>query len=115
MVEEEAITEPLKAQISQNLAVFVAIRSLSIIVGRCRPERPLVTLAKKGHFAKVCIITKRRVNMIQQDEPQQDQSDLIVVAENSEPNYCVMAINVVQINSVDLLKAEGGKPSSLKN
>ena len=52
--------------------------------------------------------------MIQQDEPQSDQDcDLLDVGEDSEPDYGVMAIDVVQIINVELLRAEGRKPRSL--
>ena len=53
--------------------------------------------------------------MIQQEKPQQDQErDFIDVADESEPDYGVMAFDVVRINSVEFLRAEGGKPKNLQ-
>ena len=69
---------------------------------------------KKDHFAKVCNTTKRRVNMVQQDESSFDQEcGFNDAGDNSEPEYGVMAVDVVQINNVELLKAEGRQPRSL--
>ena len=52
--------------------------------------------------------------MIQQEKPQQDQErDFIDVADETEPDYGAMAFDVVQINSVEFLRAEGGKPQNL--
>ena len=69
---------------------------------------------KKGHFAKVCNTTMRRVNMVQQDEVPSDQEcKFIDVNDDSEPEHGAMAVDVVQIINVELLKAEGGQPRSL--
>ena len=63
---------------------------------------------KKDHFAKVCNTTKRRVKMVQNEEMSSDQEcNLIDVNGDSEPEYGVMAIDVVQINNVEFLKAAG--------
>ena len=52
--------------------------------------------------------------MIQQEGPQLDQEcDFIDVGEDSEPDYGIIAIDVEQINSVEVLSAERGKPRSL--
>ena len=52
--------------------------------------------------------------MVQPDDPHLDQeSDFIDVGEYNEPDYGNMAIDVMQINNVELLKAEGGKRRSL--
>ena len=52
--------------------------------------------------------------MIQQEEPQLDQEcDFIDVREDSEPDYGIITIDVEQINSVEVLSAERGKPRSL--
>ena len=67
-----------------------------------------------GHFAKVCNTTRRRVNMVQNDEMSTDQEcNLIDLNGDSEPECGVMAIEVVQINNVELLKTAGGQPRSL--
>ena len=77
-------------------------------------EATCIACKKKGHFAKVCNTTKRRVNMVQNKEMSSDQEcNLIDVNGDSEPEYGVMAIDVVQINNVELLKAAGGQPRSL--
>ena len=69
---------------------------------------------KKGQFPKVCNTQKRRVNRIQQEDLQPDQEcDSIDVDGDRKQEYGVMAIDVVQIYSVELLRAEGGKPKSL--
>ena len=66
---------------------------------------------KKGHFAKVCNTTRRRVNMVQNEEMSTDQEcNLIDVNGDTESEYGVMAIDVVQINNVELLKTAGGQP-----
>ena len=52
--------------------------------------------------------------MVQNEEMSTDQEcNLIDVNGDSEPEYGVMAIDVVQINNVELLKAAGGQPRSL--
>ena len=52
--------------------------------------------------------------MAQQDEVPSDQEcNFIDVNDDSEPEYGVMAVDVVQINNVELCKAEGGQPRSL--
>ena len=52
--------------------------------------------------------------MIQNDETPTDQEcNLIDVNGDSEPEYGVMAVDVVQINNVELLKTAGGQPRSL--
>ena len=52
--------------------------------------------------------------MVQQNDPSSDQEcGFIDVNDESEPEYGVMAVDVVQINKVELLKAEGGQPRSL--
>ena len=52
--------------------------------------------------------------MIQNEEMTTDQKcNLIDVNGDSEPEYGVMAIDVVQIKNVELLKSAGGQPRSL--
>ena len=52
--------------------------------------------------------------MVQHDETSSDQEcNLIDVNGDSEPQYGVMAVDVVQINNLELLKAAGGQPRSL--
>ena len=52
--------------------------------------------------------------MVQQNEFFSDQEcNCIDVYDNSEPKYGVLAVDVVQINYLELLKAEGGQPRSL--
>ena len=52
--------------------------------------------------------------MVQNEEISSDQEcNLIDVNGNSQPEYGVIAIDVVQINNVELLKAAGGQPRSL--
>ena len=68
---------------------------------------------KKRHFAKVFNTTRRRVNMVQHEEVSSDQEcNLIDVNGDSEPEYGVMAIDVVQINNVELLKAAEDNPGA---
>ena len=55
-----------------------------------------VMRVKKGHFAKVCNTTKRRVNMVKQKYPSPDQEcGFIDVNYDSEPEYGVMAVDEV--------------------
>ena len=52
--------------------------------------------------------------MVQNDEISSDQEcNFFDVNGDSEPDYRVMAIDVVQINNVEFLKAVGGQPRSL--
>ena len=52
--------------------------------------------------------------MVQNDEALSDQEcNLIDVNGDCEPQYGVMAIDIVQLNNVELLKAAGGQPRSL--
>ena len=77
-------------------------------------EGTCIACKNKGHFAKFCNTTKRRVNMVQQNDPASDQEcGFIEVNDDSEPEYGVMAVDVIQINNVELLKAKGGQPRSL--
>ena len=72
---------------------------------------------KRGHFAKCCNSSKRRVNLVQEDEdvacPSVD-CNFIDVDQDSEPEYGVLQLeSAVMINSVETLKSSGGKPRSL--
>ena len=101
---------------SQNKPCYFCGNPFSLEHRRSCPAREATCNAskKKGHFAKVCNTTKRRVNMVQHDEISSDQEiNLIDINGDSEPEYGVMAIDVVQINNVELLKAAGGQPRSL--
>ena len=52
--------------------------------------------------------------MVQKDEASSDQEyNFIDANDDSEPEYGVMAVDVEQINNIELLKAEGGQPRSL--
>ena len=113
LAEGEVIIGLTNAQVSQNLVTSVCGNPFTLEHCRSCPAREATCNAckKKGHFAKMCKTTKRRVNMIQQEQLQLAQEcDFIDVGEDSEPDYRVMAIDVVQINSVELLRADGGKP-----
>ena len=71
----------------------------------------------RGHFAKCCNSSKRRVNLVQEDEdvacPSVD-CNFIDVDQDSEPEYEVSQLeSAVMINSVETLKSCGGKPRSL--
>ena len=101
---------------NQNKPCYFCGNPFSLEHRRSCPAREVTCNAckKKGHFAKVCNTTKRRVNMVQIEEISLDQEcNLIDVNGDSEPEYGVMAIDVVQINNVELLKAAGGQPRSL--
>ena len=72
---------------------------------------------KRGHCAKFCNSSKRRVNLVQENEevagPSVDCS-FIDVDQDSEPEYGVLQLeSVVMINSVETLKSSGGEPRSL--
>ena len=103
-------------QQSQNKPCYFCGNPFSLEHRRSCPAREATCNARKkrGHFAKVCNTTKRRANMVQNEEMSSDQEcNLIDVNGDSEPEYGVMAIDVVQINNVELLKAAGGQPRSL--
>ena len=100
----------------QNKPCYFCGNPFSLEHRRSCPAREATCNAckKKGHFAKVCNTTRRRVNMVQNEEMATDQEcNLIEVNGDSEPEYGVMAIGVVQINNVELLKTAGGQPRSL--
>ena len=100
----------------QNKPSYFCGNPFSLEHRRSCPAREATCNAckKKGHFAQVCNTRKRRVKMVQHDETLSDQEcNLIDVNGDSEPEYGVMAIDIVQINNVELLKAAGGQPRSL--
>ena len=100
----------------QNKPCYFCGNPFSLEHRRSCPARKATCNAckKKGHFAKVCNTTKRRVNMIQNEEMSTDQEcNLIDVNGDSEPEYGVMAIDVVQINNIELLKSAGGQLRSV--
>ena len=101
---------------NQNKPCYFCGNPFSLEHRRSCPAREATCNAckKKGHFAKVCNTTRRRVNMVQNEEMATDQeSNLIDVNGDSEPEYGVMAIDVVQLYNVELLKTAGGQPRSL--
>ena len=105
-----------KQRQSQNKSCYFCGNPFSLKHRRSCPatEATCNACKKKGHFAKVCNTTKRRFNMVQHDEIPSDQKfNLIDVNGDSELEYGVMAIYIVQINNVELLKAPGGQPRSL--
>ena len=100
---------------NQNKPCYFCGNPFSLEHRRSCPAREATCNAckKKGHFAKVCNTTRRRVNMVQNEEMSTNQEcNLIDVNGDSEPEYGVMAIDVVQINNVEL-KTAGGQPRSL--
>ena len=83
---------------NQNKPCYFCGNPFSLEHRRSCPVREATCNAckKKGHFAKVCNTTKRRVNMVQNEEMSSDQEcNLIDVNGDSEPEYGVMAIDVV--------------------
>ena len=101
---------------NQNKPWYFCGNPFSLEHRRLCPAREATCNAckKMGHFAKVCNTTRRRVNMVQNDEMSTDQEcNLIDLNGDSEPECGVMAIEVVQINNVELLKTAGGQPRSL--
>ena len=73
---------------------------------------------KRGHFAKCCNLSKRRVNLAQENEgpsmgPSMD-CNFIEVDQESEPEYGVLQLeSAVMINSIEPPKSSGGKSRSL--
>ena len=63
---------------------------------------------KRGHFAKCCISSKRRVNLIHENEEASGPSidcNFIDAEYDSEPEYVVLRLDsAVKINSFELLK-----------
>ena len=103
-------------QQNQNKPCFFCGNPFSLEHRRPCPAREATCNAckKKGHFAQVCNTTKRRVNMVQNEEISSNQEcNLIDVSGDSEPEYGVMSIEIVQNNNVELLKLAGGQPRSL--
>ena len=72
---------------------------------------------KRDHFAKCCNSSKRRVNLVQENEDVSGPSadcNFIDVDQDSEPEYGVLQLeSAVMINSVETLKSSGGQPRSL--
>ena len=111
----DQITQSNQQQ-SQNKPCYFCGNPFSLEHRRSCPAREATCKAskKKGYFAKVSNTTKRHVNMVHQNEASSDQEcNCNDVYDNSEPKYGVLAVDVVQINYLELLKAEGGQPRSL--
>ena len=72
---------------------------------------------KRGHFAKCCSSSKRRVNLVQENEDVSGPSvdcNFIDVDQDSEPENGVFLLeSAVMIHSVETLKSSGGQPRSL--
>ena len=72
---------------------------------------------KRGHFAKCCNLSKRRVNLVQENEDLAGPSvvcNFIDVDQGSEPEYGVLQMEfAVIINSIETLKSSGGQSRSL--
>ena len=72
---------------------------------------------KRGHFAKCCNSSKRRVNLVQENEDVAGPSvecNFIDVDQNSEPEYGVLQLeSAVMINSIETLRSSGGQSGSL--
>ena len=103
----EVIIRPLRAQFSQNLAIFCY--SSKTDHRKSCPARDVTCNAcsKKGHIAKVCNTTKQRGNIIQQEEQQPDQEcDFLDVDGDSKPDHGAIAIDMVQSFSVNFLKSQ---------
>ena len=72
---------------------------------------------KRGHFAKCCHSSKRRVNLVQENEDTSGPSidcTFLDVEHDSEPEYGVLQLKSAdRINSIETLKSSGGKSRSL--
>ena len=72
---------------------------------------------KRGHFAKCCNSSRRRVNLVDDSEEVTDLSidcNFIDADYDSEPEYSVLQLeSAVRIDSIELLKSNKGKPRSL--
>ena len=78
----------------------------------------LVQLGKlRGHFAKSCVLSKRRLNLVQENEEASGTSidcNFIDAEYVSEPEYGVLQLEkAVRINSIEILKSNGGTPKRL--
>ena len=72
---------------------------------------------KRGHFAKCCNSSKRRVNLVNDSEEVADPSvdcNFIDADYDSEPEYGELQLESAnRIDSIELLKSNKGKPRSL--
>ena len=72
---------------------------------------------KRGNFAKCFNLSKRRVNLVHEEEETPSPAldcGFIDVENDSEPEYGVFHLeDTVQINSIELLTSAAGKPRSL--
>ena len=72
---------------------------------------------KRGHFAKCCNSSKRRVNLVQEEQELPSHSvdcNFLDVDYDSESEYCVFQLeDIGLINIIEMLKPAGGKPGSL--
>ena len=108
-------TVPIHARIETNLATFVVTHFPSSTVGCVRPEKLLVLLVKRK------VISPRYVKLQSAELTWCNRTSYLPIKRcnfidannDSEPEYGVMAVDVVQINKVELLKVEGGQPRSL--
>ena len=84
----------------------------------CRAREVTCNLCRKrGHFAKCCNSSKRRVNLVQENEDVAGPSvdcNFIDVDQDSEPEYGVLQLeSAVMINSMETLRSSGGQSRSL--
>ena len=102
-----------------NKACYFCGNSLSPEDRRSCPAREVTCnlCKKRGHFAKCCNSSRRRVNLVDDSEEVTDPSidcNFIDADYDSEPEYSVLQIeSAVRIDSIELLKSNKGKPRSL--
>ena len=72
---------------------------------------------KRGHFTKCCNSSKRRVNLVHENEEASGPSidcNFIDAEHDREPQYGILLLETaVRINSIETLKSSGGKSRSL--
>ena len=107
---EEVSTVLINVKVKINRVTIAVIRFVSNTVGCVRPEKLLAMIVKRRAILLRCVTLRSDVlTWLSSDQ----ECNLIDVNGDSEPEYGVRAIDVVQINNVELLKTAGGQPRSL--